>query len=139
MPVLIIMDNRPKGTFVYRFIKNFEYQIGTYFLPVMLFLEGTEAMYSGQFNSFGLYLAFFYFEIIMLLMKESKQELKKNQVVNLNWTRWLCKVYGLSFTFILLSQMMRGQLVGLALIEWLIPIGMWAKYLILTRVDSQLE
>lgn len=121
---------------VYRFIKHFEYLVGTYMIPVGLILSGTDAVYTGKWDSFKLYAAFFIFELVMLFMKEKKGELKKSKIWSFDWQLLLFKCYSI-VTPIIVFQLVNFSWTALYLL--IIPVGIWSKYLLLNRLNKDLE
>jgi hypothetical protein len=130
------MEQKPsEATFFYRFVKQFEHLIGAYFLPISLFLESGKLVHTGELKGFVLFSAFFYFELLMWVLKEQKNELKKDQVFKLNYTLWLFQVYSLSSLAIALYTLTYSWS-GFYLL--IMTIGFYGKYLILKRVSNQI-
>jgi hypothetical protein len=71
----------------------------------------------------------------MWVLKEQKNELKKDQVFKLNYTLWLFQVYSLSSLAIALYTLTYSWS-GFYLL--IMTIGFYGKYLILKRVSNQI-
>lgn len=130
------MANYNGPDWVYRFIKQFEYMVGTFMLPIGLVVSGTDGVMTNNWSSFKFYVAFFVFELALLIMKEYKGELTKAKVWHFDWQFLLFKCYGL-VSIIIVAQLL--QFSWTALYLTIIPIGCWSKYLLLKRLNNNTQ
>jgi hypothetical protein len=130
------MANYNGKDWVYRFIKQFEYMVGTYMLPIGLVLSGTEAVMTGKWDMYKLYAAVFIFELAMWLMKEAKGDLKKSKIWSFEWQYLLFQCYSLVSPLIVLQLF---SFSSTALYLLIIPIGCWSKFLLFKRLKDPLE
>lgn len=130
------MSNYQGNDWVYRFIKQFEYLVATFLLPIGLVLSGTDAVMTGKWGTFKLYALVFIIEIALLLMKEKKGELKKGKLWSFEWQYTLFLCYSL-VTPIIVLQLTSFSLSALYLL--IIPMGCWSKLLLFKRLKDKLE
>lgn len=128
----------PEPTFFYRFVRQFEYLIGTYFLPINLFLEAGRMTVTGQSKQFFIVLAFLFFELLMWVLKEQKGEIKKQDHPKLNHMIWLFQIYSICSFLIAMQSLLYYNNFATGSYLLIMSLGFLGKLLLLKRISRQL-